>query len=425
MLTILPGVPGSVVRCTLERTDLVYPTKYAALSYCWGDAKTTTNIIVNDIECPVTVNLADALHQLRSLGVTRAWADAICINQADEEEKGHQIRYMKQIYSRSELTYAWLGKDELGVIGRAIFFLQVLLLDHTKLVDLPHSHSPLPPWESDTPIFATPSVATRRILPNDCQRCLLEGNFRALKAFLDLEYWKRRWIIQEIAAAPQVQIMCGNERIDLHAMSTAISRCEASCYWIEEVRSSYEYLKTVLTFRSQYQSSSKLLLIQAIQQSRDSLSTDPRDKIFSLLGICGDGTELVLDELRYQYPAEVLVCNITRAVIRKTGCLDLIVTKSTYNTMQNLRELPTWTPDWLLRDIPIDVRRLAERPRGRQQVLPSAADLPITSDILRVQGASIGKILDITSAAKSSDTSYELSDYMDRPIPSTVTAPPY
>jgi hypothetical protein len=243
-------------------------------------------------------------------------------------------------------------------------------------------------------------------------------------AFFGLEYWKRRWIIQEIAAASRVQVMCGNERIALHEMNTAISRCQASCYWLQEVESSYYYLEKVLDFRKQYQENQKPLLSHAIKKSRKSLSADARDKIFALLGICDDGTELVPEKLGYQYPAEVIVSNITKALIQKTGCLDLILINSIYKTTRNLGALPTWTPDWLSHDIPDAAHQLAERPRGMQQVLPPA-DLPIDSGMLRVQGVSIGKILDITSTAQFEIMYRNPSECADRPSSSVASAPPY
>lgn len=422
MLTLLPGPPGSVVRCTLEKTFLINPTKYAALSYCWGDPKAATNIIVNDVEYPVTVNLADALHQLRSLNVTRVWVDALCINQADEEEKGHQIQYMKHIYSRSEETYAWTGKDESGVSGEAIFFLQVLLLERTRLEDFPHSHRPVPLGHES--MLATSPAIRRHIFPNGCPRCLLENDFRALMTFFGLEYWKRRWIIQEIAAASRVQVMCGNERIALHEMITAISRCRASCYWVREVESSYYYLENVLGFRKLYQEDRKPLLTEAIRKSRNSFSTDPRDIIFALLGICHDGAELLPENVRYQYPAEVIISNLTKALIQKNGCLDLILINSVYKTTRNRGVLPTWTPDWLSHDIPDAAHRIAERPRGMQHVLPPA-DLPIDSGILRVQGISIGNILSITSGVQYETMSRDASDCADRPTSSPASPPSY
>ncbi|EHK40499.1 hypothetical protein TRIATDRAFT_181002, partial [Trichoderma atroviride IMI 206040] len=35
--------------------------------------------------------------------------DAVCINQQYMEEKTHQVRYMKDIYSGAESTLIWLG----------------------------------------------------------------------------------------------------------------------------------------------------------------------------------------------------------------------------------------------------------------------------------------------------------------------------
>ncbi len=58
MLTLFPGTSDSDVKCRLTRTSQISPTKYAALSYCWSDPNTTTEIIVNDIATPVTINLA-------------------------------------------------------------------------------------------------------------------------------------------------------------------------------------------------------------------------------------------------------------------------------------------------------------------------------------------------------------------------------
>jgi hypothetical protein len=128
------------------------------------------------------------------LNVTRVWADALCINQTDEEEKGHQIRLMKHIYSRAEQTYAWMGKGEVDGSHAAIFFLQTVLLERTqKLEDVPHSHPTLP--EHYTPVYATPDTPGGHTLPNGCKRCLFESGLGALMAFCGREYWKPRWII--------------------------------------------------------------------------------------------------------------------------------------------------------------------------------------------------------------------------------------
>ena len=40
------------------------------------------------------------------------WVDAVCINQADPEEKTLQVTMMNLIYSRAEEVMIWLGEDD-------------------------------------------------------------------------------------------------------------------------------------------------------------------------------------------------------------------------------------------------------------------------------------------------------------------------
>jgi hypothetical protein len=40
------------------------------------------------------------------------WADAICINQSDVEEKTEQVRMMGDIYEAAQIVVIWLGPEE-------------------------------------------------------------------------------------------------------------------------------------------------------------------------------------------------------------------------------------------------------------------------------------------------------------------------
>ncbi|RSL45980.1 hypothetical protein CEP54_014050 [Fusarium duplospermum] len=39
----------------------------------------------------------------------KLWVDAICINQEDKAEKSHQVPFMKNIYSKANIVFCWLG----------------------------------------------------------------------------------------------------------------------------------------------------------------------------------------------------------------------------------------------------------------------------------------------------------------------------
>ncbi|KAK8044144.1 HET-domain-containing protein [Apiospora rasikravindrae] len=109
-LELLPGEFDQPIRCSLRACVLKNHPKYEALSYVWGDARVTKPVYVNGHLMQVTSNLATALQYLRHRQRPRTlWVDAICINQADTPEKGHQLPLMGLIYSQCSQTVAWLG----------------------------------------------------------------------------------------------------------------------------------------------------------------------------------------------------------------------------------------------------------------------------------------------------------------------------
>ena len=86
---------------------------YEALSYVWGDLNNLQSISVDEHDLSITINLHAALLCLRDRFIDRIiWVDAICINQGDEIEKGMQVRYMAEIYSKASRVIVWLGDAE-------------------------------------------------------------------------------------------------------------------------------------------------------------------------------------------------------------------------------------------------------------------------------------------------------------------------
>lgn len=95
---------------------------YEALSYTWGSASPSTALVVysglissadpQPSVLQIGANLSEALRYLRLQDEGRVlWIDALCINQMDLEERGHQVRNMAHIYSRARKVVAWLGPD--------------------------------------------------------------------------------------------------------------------------------------------------------------------------------------------------------------------------------------------------------------------------------------------------------------------------
>jgi hypothetical protein len=68
----------------------------------WGRAPADAVIICNGRSLKMTSNLERILRKLRHPEKPRQlWADSICINQQDIEEKSRQVAMMSQIYRKS------------------------------------------------------------------------------------------------------------------------------------------------------------------------------------------------------------------------------------------------------------------------------------------------------------------------------------
>lgn len=114
LLELLPGEFGQPLQCHIHIVPSNNNVSFEALSYTWDEPKFPHQIHVGtDLASPIiqlTLNLYNALQHLRDTSAPRTlWIDALCINQSDEEEKGHQVAHMGQIYSGAENVVLWLG----------------------------------------------------------------------------------------------------------------------------------------------------------------------------------------------------------------------------------------------------------------------------------------------------------------------------
>lgn len=110
ILTLLPGQWSSSICCLLNEAALDDNITYEAISYAWGNQNDRTTIILENVKTEIPSSLETALRHLRhSTKALQLWADAVCINQQDLDEKAHQISMMSDIFRRCKSTYIWLG----------------------------------------------------------------------------------------------------------------------------------------------------------------------------------------------------------------------------------------------------------------------------------------------------------------------------
>jgi hypothetical protein len=173
LLILHPGLTASPVKCTLIHAYLNSNPAYDALSYVWGSMTDTNTISINESPHLIGKNLFLALKHLRFKNKDRIlWVDALCINQANDGERGHQVAQMGVLYSRAKTVRIWLGQSD-SFIAAAFSRLDKL----RNCLD-PSLYSP-----------EASSVGFRKL----CNR----------------EYWNRLWVIQEVVLASKIEIHCG------------------------------------------------------------------------------------------------------------------------------------------------------------------------------------------------------------------------
>lgn len=114
LLCLSPGQPSDDLEGVLHLAYLDHsPPEYETISYAWGDPATSASICLKDGSLMIPANTSAALRRARLADQPRwLWIDAVCINQQDTAERGAQVGFMGEIYSRSQSNLIHLLDDE-------------------------------------------------------------------------------------------------------------------------------------------------------------------------------------------------------------------------------------------------------------------------------------------------------------------------
>ncbi|KAH7400339.1 heterokaryon incompatibility protein-domain-containing protein [Cadophora sp. MPI-SDFR-AT-0126] len=267
-----PGPRNASIRVKLGRAAFAERPKYEALSYTWGRADDLRAIELNGTRVEVRKNLALALVHLRHTSEERVlWIDAICINQADLEERNRQVELMAYIYARAKRVLVWLGI-------------------------IPHS----PLYQSQMGSGTASDLET-------------------LDALCRQSYWRRIWIVQEIGAAADLELHWGlNSSMDQESNWQSKSGLWTD-FFGTMVDDETTNLAVKLARQREGRHGDSFLLANLMEVCKDSLCEEPRDKVYGFVGIahdCQDGSfpvdyskslfEVYEDVIRFQYRSTAL-----------------------------------------------------------------------------------------------------------------------
>lgn len=233
LLELLPGTHGPI-ESKLYSVRLRAEPDFEALSYTWGSPIFPNSLYLKPSNTclSITDNLYDALKALRLRNMSRIlWVDAVCINQANDEEKAHQVGMMKEIYQGARKVIVWLGRGaddpESIEIQRRGFAQLEEIGRHCSSYGFNKETSPVSLHVKDKEALGNLKRLTR-----ECDASLLVLYERA--------WYERVWVVQEFVLARDLELRCGSLSIDydlfckgtivLHMIKDRVNILRELCY---------------------------------------------------------------------------------------------------------------------------------------------------------------------------------------------------
>ncbi|KAI8683441.1 HET domain-containing protein [Fusarium keratoplasticum] len=269
-------LPTCIFEAYLDQPDTLID--YEAFSYAWGNNEKSEAVIVDKRVLPVTENLHMALQHLRQEDIDRIlWVDAVCIDQSNVAERGHQVTYMGSIYERANNVIVWLGSasEDAGLLISALNMLQHQTSSQAfrtaKRTDADWRYV----WDK---LQEKPS-------PSQRVRHLNSG----LQELTGKSWFTRVWILQEVAKARRAQIHCTAGIVDtkLFALAPWLLRTH--------VPPQSQAILDIMPGPSRQSSwwSKERPLQELLWKFRECEATDPRDRVYALLGISSIADESI------------------------------------------------------------------------------------------------------------------------------------
>jgi hypothetical protein len=351
---------------TTKESSRAGASDYEALSYTWGDPTPAHKIECNGCSLPVARNLFSALKALRySEGPRLMWIDAICINQSDVAERNEQVQYMTSIYRAAVSVLVWLGEGD----RHSDFAIQGMQFMSTR--------------KNRESIF-------RRAHKPSCIGSLYKLYQEQSNVF-QRPWFRRSWIRQEVSTAKKVIVRCGEKEVSWNCMKQSANRLWRLHQklkmegYADLPPHDHEVFRALKYLRRGWSLGKPLInptgdirsiwyyhaggILDLLMVGREFDATDPRDKVYSILGISEVAFEhssetaqaeedssthhaqsLTLQQpqrMRVDYSASIseVYQYIAKHLINRDLNLDILCILSTHRD-ENSHDLPTWTPDW-------------------------------------------------------------------------------
>lgn len=324
VLDLKAGTSGTPLQGSLRKVTLSDSGGYEPLSYTWDDDDTVqpsdddteddvhpalflldTNHYLN-----LKPNCARALYSARKSTTDRTiWVDSICVNQDDLEERSHQVDLMKTIYATTFNVIVYLGRREPAEHDSSSRTAMELLSQPDRLQEIGQIH----PYE-----------------------------VRSLERLFERRYFRRLWIVQEVALAKKLEFHCGSSTSHVSELAgkplEVILGSQVTPPWLK-------FSKQTSTALPRHDATSQaeqilgLLFDTALCECKDN-----RDRIFALLSLLDVTGE---EDLRADYTLSTeQAYSGLAAYLATNGFLRDVLLIAQHSARESFSALPSWVPNW-------------------------------------------------------------------------------
>ncbi|KAK3300141.1 heterokaryon incompatibility protein-domain-containing protein [Chaetomium fimeti] len=362
LITLSPGVGGEPLACKVEVLEFnsdLHKT-YDVLSYAWGDKEDQQTITVEGgagFEITIRKNLWLALRRIRDRGETgRLWVDAICINQDKKsEEKSQQVERIGDMYKHCRKCIVWLGEFPVSTpptrgVSKAVELLKMFAECDPRDDSSRESAHALHVFELEC--FCTKD--NRTDVSDD-----YKDRFEALTTLLNLEWWRRTWVIQELTLPGELDLLVDSESLPYKTLEDAVLRLTrhsllACCknhrlglrgLGFEAVVTIEERLHSMILARQYRLDGKDITFAHLRRRFCGSEASWKRDSFYGLLGIV---TKTKLFTPDYKLPLRTAITDATFGCVKlEEDGAELLLGERLFRDQNPYRRLhvPSWVSD--------------------------------------------------------------------------------
>jgi hypothetical protein len=339
LLEISRGRRGEPIVCSLSVVDLDSAPSHLALSYTWGASEKTHTVTCDGKDLKITANLHAALERYRQPDENMViWADAICIDQSDNQERSHQVQLMRSIYAGAPGTFVYLGEP-----GAIVAPVKQLWLSLKKAEERLDRDQTLPLSELEN--YDLPPAGSH--------------SWTALAELFSLPWFFRVWVVQEFAVSREIFWCYGDGLfppfvlLDIcrtlvhHQLLGALVAPQgefAHRPGLEFLTRRFTRVQWLADLRESIKHKAPRHLEQVLCQTSRGTNgaTEPHDQIYALLGLASDtdGPDIYPDYTQTPRETYLQACQHMIA----NGSEGKFLHKAGHP--QKVAGLPSWVPDW-------------------------------------------------------------------------------